>query len=193
MFAFRRAVLWGKNPVLYNFHNSAWPLLRKEGAKHHKVKILPATLKKRISKAGITLVEIMLSIAMVGVVGASSIWAFTAVNRYAFTNRLLTAAQGVARSQIELVQIDTPFNPQFAQIPPDLEIGTRTETGVTIYSDPNDSDLQVNGSITTMVTDPGWTIGGVSINARQVRVRVTYVYRGKTFNVNMNTFRVSDI
>lgn len=158
----------------------------------HEMATTPTALKKRTTRAGFTLVEVVLAVTMIALVGASSVWAFTAVNRYAFVNRLFTAAQGVARSQIELVQIDTPFNPQFSQVPPDLVIGTRTDTGVTIYSDPNDPDLQVNGSITTTVTDPGWAVGGVSINARLVRVRVTYVYRGRTYNVNMNTFRVSD-
>lgn len=135
----------------------------------------------------------MLSVALIGLVGASSLWAFTSVNRYAFVNRLFTAAQGVARSQIELVQIDTPFNPQFSEIPPDLVVGTRTQAGVSVYSDPDDPDLEVVGTMTTTVSDPGWTVGGVSLNARLIRVRVTYVFRGRTYNVNMNTFRVSDI
>ena len=50
------------------------------------------------------------------------------MNTNAALCRLQTGASTVAQNQIDLILSDSPFNPQYSQVPPELTIGT-TNTG----------------------------------------------------------------
>ena len=151
--------------------------------------IQPTFLRK---EAAFTLVEMLVSAGMICLIGASTLGALSLFNKRVNTNRLLTAAESVAKSQIELVEIDCPFNPQLGQVPDTLAIGTTTQSNVLIYSDP-DNGFSVYGTLTTTVSDAGISLSGNNLNARNIAVTVTYTYRGKNFSVGMSTMRVPDV
>src|SRR6202011_5831057 len=79
---------------------------------------------------GFSFVELMLALALIGGVSATSIWSLTDTNRQAAANRLFTEAQVVAQNQVELFQTDGPFNPQLSQVPLELQVDTRQKQGM---------------------------------------------------------------
>jgi len=110
-----------------------------------------------------------------------------AANRTAVSNRLFTLAQEIARDQVDRLQCASPYNPQItpAQIPADLVLGTTTKT-TPLYVDPTSNSTVINATLTTVVSDLG------SLNARGAIVTVQYNFRGRNYQVQMNTIRTSD-
>jgi type II secretory pathway pseudopilin PulG len=151
-------------------------------------------IKLRYSpRAAFTLVEIVVALGLVSLIAMTSLWTLSDVNRQAAAHRLFTEAQAIAQNQIELFQTDGPFNPQLNQIPLSLQLDKRWKQGVTIYTDPHNDSIVVTGNLTTTVLDPAISIGGVSLNLRQVTVRLDYIFGGHTYVVRMNSMRASDL
>ena len=77
--------------------------------------------------------------AMVAIGTASTIGALIKFNSIASVSRNATGACTAVMNQIDLIQSDTPFNPQktnpdgTAQIPPELQLGTQTQQNVPVY------------------------------------------------------------
>lgn len=137
--------------------------------------------------AAFTLVEVMVATAVMSIVATFAYATILATNRSAVSNRLYTMAQEMARDQVDRIECATPFNPQLTppQLPPELTLGTTTKT-VPLYVDPTTSATVVNATMTTLVTDTG------SYNSRAALVTVQFVFRGHTYQVQMNTLRASD-
>ena len=106
-------------------------------------------------------------------------------NRTAVSNRLFTLAQELARDQIDRIECAAPYNPQMSQVPAALALGTQSQT-LPLYVDPTRNATVVNATLTTTITDLG------SYNARSGAVTVSYTFRGRTYQVQMNTLRTSD-
>lgn len=64
------------------------------------------------TKAGFTLVEGIVGIAVLGIGVACVVGALTKFNAFASTARNATGAYPVVMNQIDLIQSDSPFNPQ---------------------------------------------------------------------------------
>ena len=149
----------------------------------------------------------MAGVSIIALVVGAVIFGLSQLNYYAAVNRLYTGAQTLAQNQIDLILTKAPFNPATSQYPTPnvLQIGTyysdptnpntlyNSAQPVAIYTDPSTNNQIVTGSIKTVVTDSGVSIGGTSLNLRQATVTVTYTYRNKTFTVQMNTMRASDV
>jgi prepilin-type N-terminal cleavage/methylation domain-containing protein len=86
--------------------------------------------------SGFTLIEIVIALAVLGVMAAGCYIGFNAINTYAVTSRLYTEAQTAAQNQIDLILSKEPFditaayvsgsfNPALAKIP--VEVMTTTE------------------------------------------------------------------
>jgi prepilin-type N-terminal cleavage/methylation domain-containing protein len=144
-------------------------------------------------QGGFSFVELMLALALIGGVSATSIWSLTDTNRQAAANRLFTEAQIVAQNQVELFQTDGPFNPQLSQVPLALQVDTRQKQGMAVYTDPHNDNIVVTGTLTTQVTDPGITLNSVNLNMRQLTVKITYSFAGHNYLVVMNSMRTSDL
>ena len=105
-------------------------------------------------------------------------------------------------NQIDLIQSDTPFNPQktnpdgTVQIPPELQLGTQTQENVPIYQDPNTGTV-VTGTLTTTVSDMSstYTQSGQTfpLTTYQAVVTLTYTYLNRNYSFSMSTIRTSDI
>jgi prepilin-type N-terminal cleavage/methylation domain-containing protein len=64
------------------------------------------------AKAGFTLVEGIVGIAVLGIGVACVVGALTKFNAFASTARNATGAYPVVMNQIDLIQSDSPFNPR---------------------------------------------------------------------------------
>jgi type II secretory pathway pseudopilin PulG len=145
-------------------------------------------------RAALTLVEVVVAFVLIGVASATAYLGFDMLNRQSAYARLFTNATAIAQNEIELFQTDGPFNPQWNQVPDELTVGTQQIPNVIIYTDPDNDNVVVTGTLTRQVSDPGFTAGTppVNLNVRRVTVKLTYNYRGRNFTVMMDTMRASD-
>src|SRR6202022_546381 len=152
--------------------------------------------------SGFTLIEAGVGIAVLSTSAACIVGGLTKLNAFASVARNATGAYTVAMNQIDLLQSDSPFNPQktnadgSVQIPPELRIGTTTQNNVPIYQDPK-TGVVVTGTMTTTVTDASSTYNsGATIFPLimyKAVVTVTYTYLNRNYSFTMSTIRSSDI
>jgi prepilin-type N-terminal cleavage/methylation domain-containing protein len=145
----------------------------------------PSAWARRSTAAGFTLVEVTIAGALMSLCATFAYATILISNRTAVTNRLFTLAQEIARNEIDRLQCAAPYNPQMSQVPADLALGIRSST-VPLYIDPTSNATVVTATLTTAITDLG------SYNARSGVVTVSYTFRGRTYQVQMNTLRTSD-
>src|ERR1700736_3469372 len=152
--------------------------------------------------SGFTLIEAVVGIAVLGTSTACIVGGLTKLNSFASIARNATGAYTVAMNQIDLIQSDSPFNPQktntdgSTQIPPELQLGTKTQNSIPIYQDPN-TGVIVTGTMTTTVTDVSstYTSGSTTfpLTMYQAVVTVNYTYLNRNYSFSMSTIRSSDI
>lgn len=140
---------------------------------------------RRRATGGFTLVEVMIGASLMSLCATLAYATILVSNRAAVTNRLFTLAQELARNQVDRIQCASPFNPQISQVPADLALGTNSQT-VPLYIDPTRNATVVTATVSTVVADVG------SYNTRSAQVTVGYTFRGRTYQVRMNTLRTSD-
>jgi Tfp pilus assembly protein PilV len=106
----------------------------------------------RFAARGFTLVEAVVSVALIGVGVASTLGALTKFNSIAAMSRNWTGASAVLQNQVDLFQSMSPFNPKRGEVPLasdgtyDMTVGTHTIA----YKDP------ATGVLSTQ-TDP-WPV-----------------------------------
>jgi len=146
----------------------------------------------RLSRA-FALTEVLIALAMIGLMASGALWALVLINANATVSRLYTGAMMAAQGQIDLILSDTPFDPQLDEYPAagELNVGTQTQT-IPIYTDPNTGNVVVTGTMTTTITDPGMMLNGDDLNTYQATVTVTYQFRNRSYTVTMSTLRASD-
>jgi len=76
---------------------------------------LPRIIHSR-ARAGFTLVEIVIALAVLGVMAAGCYIGFNAINTYAVSSRLYSEAQTAAQNQIDLILSREPFDVAAAYI-----------------------------------------------------------------------------
>jgi type II secretory pathway pseudopilin PulG len=153
----------------------------------------------RFAKSGFTLVEAVVSITLIGIGVASTLGALTKFNSIADISRNGTGVCAAVMNQIDMIQSDSPFNPQKTnndgtpQIPPELQLGTQTKDVVVYqYKDlANNNIVVVPGIMTTTVTD--LNPGNTTIYMYKAVVTVTYTYLNRSYSFSMSTIRTSDI
>jgi len=140
--------------------------------------------------------EVVMSLAAIGTMGAGCYVGFNSLNAYAVSSRLYSEAQTAAQNQIDLILSKEPFDPVNNKIPTVLTVGTTTTPNVFVYKDPVTGNVVVTGTMKTSITDTGatMTFAGATknLNTYRATVTVTYTYRGKTYNVAMDTMRTGD-
>lgn len=137
-----------------------------------------------------------MALAVVGTMGAGAYVGFNSLNTYAISSRLYSEAQTAAQNQIDLILSKEPFDPTRNKIPTVLTLGTTTTPNVFVYKDPASGNVVVTGTMTTTITDLGTTMtfagSTTNLNTYRATVTVSYTYRGKTYNVSMDTMRTGD-
>jgi prepilin-type N-terminal cleavage/methylation domain-containing protein len=141
---------------------------------------------------GMTLIEVVISVLVLGIGFTSAIPCLLAANNIAAANRNQNAALALCRDRIDQM-VAAKFSPP-AAIPSFFgntwpisasETVTNTET-IQLYSDQSGAGL-VTGTRTTRVA-----LADASLNLVRVTVLVSYNYRGKNFSRETYTLRVPD-
>jgi prepilin-type N-terminal cleavage/methylation domain-containing protein len=148
----------------------------------------PSAWARRSASAGFTLVEVTIAGALMSLCATFAYATILVANRTAVTNRLFTLAQEMARNQIDRIECASPYNPQLGQIPAVLTetVGPPTPQTLPLYIDPTTNATVVTADLTTTITDLK------TYNARLGVVTVSYKFRGRNYQVQMNTLRTSD-
>jgi prepilin-type N-terminal cleavage/methylation domain-containing protein len=155
------------------------------------------SLLRVVGNAGFTFAEIIVSVSVLGLLSAGSIWGLAQANNYASVARLYTGAETVAQNRIDEILSESPFNPQKTpeEVPDVLKLGTHAAETVQVYNEPNPvggTPRIVNGQLVTTVSAvnaPGFP----NLNMYAATVVVTYTFRGKNYRVQFNAMRASDI
>lgn len=151
---------------------------------------------RRASARAFTLTEAVMSLAILGAMSSGCYVGFNSINTYAVSSRLYSEAQTCAQNQIDLILSEEPFDISANKIPAILQIGTTTKPNVFIYQDPVSGKVVVTGTMTTTITDAGATMNFAGVNAnlnvRRATVTVSYSFRGKDYNVTLDTLRTAD-
>ena len=148
----------------------------------------PPRCLQRAKSAAFTLVEIVISLAVIGMLSGSCYIGFNAINAYSVGSRLYSEAQAAAQNQIDLVLAREPFDlmttpkkiplelltaAELAALNPALGTSTPATTNAYypyyqkngllardafIYTDPNTGQVLVKGTVTMTINDPGATM-----------------------------------
>ena len=112
-------------------------------------------------RAGFTLVEIVIALAVLGVMSAGCYIGFNAINAYAVSSRLYSEAQTAAQNQIDLILSREPFdittayasssfNPALGKIPIEImttaEVDALAASGVAFPTSPPSSPPAITNS-----------------------------------------------
>jgi len=151
---------------------------------------------RQSGRFGFTLMEVVMALGVIGTMGAGCYVGFNSLNTYAISSRLYSEAQAAAQNQIDQILSKGPFDPVRNKIPTVLTVGTTTTPNVFVYQDPVSASAVVTGTMTTTITDTGsmmnFTGVNTNLNIYRATVTVSYTYRGKTYNVSMDTMRTGD-
>ena len=151
---------------------------------------------RQSGRFGFTLMEVVMALGVIGTMGAGCYVGFNSLNTYAISSRLYSEAQAAAQNQIDQILSKGPFDPVRNKIPTVLTVGTTTTPNVFVYQDPVSASAVVTGTMTTTITDTGSTMNFTGVNTNlniyRATVTVSYTYRGKTYNVSMDTMRTGD-
>lgn len=153
----------------------------------------------RLTNAGISLVEVMIALGLLAMTIVGSVQALLVSNRLAASNRIMTAARAIVQRNIDMA-LTLRFDANTA--PPILGI---TSTSGATYEDEQDGDGTVTiltqknaagnlvplvkGTLRRKVTAISNTLG---TDIRRVEFRLTYVFQGRNYAVEMATVRSID-
>ena len=143
----------------------------------------PSKLPPLPGQGGFTVVEVMLTLAMILVVGGAAITCMIQLNRQAEEHRLYSCASAAVNNEIQVCLTDGPFVPQQASSVPPSELTSGTQAPVSMPLDP-----LVTGTMNITVAT-----ANSSLNVVQITVSVTYTYRSRNYTVTQFTMRASDV
>lgn len=140
----------------------------------------------------------MVACGLLAVIAGSGAAGLLRMNHHAALSRLQTGASTVAQNRIDLILSDGQFDPQKGQVPDCLiagtqQVGSATNPTIPIYTDPATGVVSVWGWMTSTVTNAGVTYNSANLHLYRATVVVSYQYRGRTYSVNMQTMRSSDL
>ena len=140
----------------------------------------------RKSRAGFTLVEVMVSVMVLVISAVTITQAMLQLNRRAAISRVVNAAKSEALSRIQQVS-QCSYDPSATPpvIPSILATGTTTQT------------VDLGSSLTGLGSIPGtatWTVANLSstTNMLSVKCTITYKYLGKNLSYELFTYKSSD-
>jgi type II secretory pathway pseudopilin PulG len=160
---------------------------------------------------GLTIVEAVVAITLLGIGITTAITAMTRFNVFASSSRNMTGAYTSVMTQIDAIESAAPFDPLHLaedgssdpQIPDVLVLdsdrgGNPLSESVRVYlykdpkkdpSDPTSDIVVVNGTRTTSVADVSTVFNSTTVPMRRATVTVSYNYLGKSYSYSMSTVR----
>ena len=138
--------------------------------------------------------EILITSGIIIVVGATAMLALTMINKYAASARIQAAAASIVQYQIDQILTRGPYVP--TNVPPDipaiLTTGTTVTNNIPVFTDPENGNILVTGTLSTAIQDSGAANKGTPLYVLKAAVSLRYVFAGKTFTVAMDTLRAPD-
>lgn len=135
--------------------------------------------------AAMTVVEMAVGIAVLGLVVATALTCLTALNRNAFSGRVMSSARELVQSNIEQASC-VPFSS--GNEPDILAKGTSTQTA-TVYTSRDGTGPSVTGSLKRTVATASNALGA---DIRQVTFHLDYQLYGRAMTYEMTTMRAMD-
>ncbi len=144
-----------------------------------------------------TLIEVLVALALLGMVVGSSLTALSLLNNTAMVNRNQVAAYALLQGCVELfLELAYTGNP-----PPGspLAIGVSTETGIPIVINQTDNQPLVVGTLQIRVTDgaldeEGNTIAGrEGLRLRRATFTLTYRSGNRNYTLTQTAIRANDL
>jgi type II secretory pathway pseudopilin PulG len=155
---------------------------------------IPRTAFRRVAERAFTLTEILITAAVIVVVGATATYALTVMNRFAVSGRVQAAAQSIVQNQIDQILTRGPYVP--TNVPPDIPAiltnGTTVTNDVPVFADPESGNVVVKGTLTTAIQDSGASNSGTPLYVVRAAVTLDYTFAAKSYSVVMNTLRAPD-
>jgi len=148
----------------------------------------------RTAERAFTLTEILITSGVLLLVGATAMYALTMINRYAASSRVQAAAQSIVLNQIDQILTKGPYVPTNSppDIPTILTSGTTVSNNLPIFTDPENGNTVVKGTLTTIITDTGTTSSGAPLYVLKASVTLNYSFCGRAQSVAMDTLRAPD-
>ncbi len=151
------------------------------------------TVRKSRAEEGITLVEIAIGAALLGLIASSAIVSLTLLNKNAVSTRIMTNAREIVQRNIEAA-IGTPFTS--TNVPPILATATNAvwdddgggDNLETIYTS-RDGTTKVTGTLLRTVTAETNAVGA---DIRRVTFRLNYSLYERQLSYEMTTIRAVD-
>lgn len=145
--------------------------------------------------AGFALIEIAVSVALLGLVSAGGLAALITLNKNAVSTRLMTNVREVVQRNIETA-IGVPFTstsvPSILVLTPSSgsawDEGVAGNNPVPIYIS-RDGTSNITGTLLRIVTDEANTPGA---DIRRVTFRLNYTLYGRNLSYEMTTIRAMD-
>ncbi len=144
------------------------------------------------TRLAFTIVEVLVAVSVLALLGTGAIAGLLTVNRMVVGNRLATNAQAIAQTQIDRI-LGEPY-PEGCTPPVELTVGTTTQAGVPIYTDPVSGQVIVRGTITTTISDATRVIVASRPAPKLFKATVTvgYNFTGQPAAVALTTVRTVD-
>jgi prepilin-type N-terminal cleavage/methylation domain-containing protein len=161
---------------------------------------LPRVALSLQARGAFTLVELMVSLSIIGLVASSSVFALLDSNRFATKDRLTSVAKAACQERIDQA-LTTPYTTPDALPPlfvlngiipapngsPDRGTQTTTES-VSLYIDQlSTNQVVVQGTRVTRVS-----LSDAALGLVRVWVRVDYSFRSKPYSYEMYVVRAPD-
>lgn len=148
------------------------------------------------SENGMTLVEIAISVALLGLVATAAIATLMVLNKNAVSTRLMTNAREIVQRNIERA-VGVPF--PSTSLPPAI-LATTVSGGVpwddaggsgpvTIYTSRDGTGPAVQGTLTRTVTPEA---NAPNADIRRVKFRLSYTLFGRQMGYELTTLRAVD-
>lgn len=141
-----------------------------------------------------TLVEIAMAVALLGLVAAGAIGTLASLNKNAASTRIMSSAREIVQRNIEAA-VGVPFNsstePNILQITPAAGVTWDDSGGaapVTIYSS-RDGKTNITGTLTRIVVAEPNSAGA---DLRRATFHLDYTLFGRKLNYEMSTIRAMD-
>ena len=149
---------------------------------------------RRTGERAFTLTEILITSAIIVVVGATAMYALSMINRYAASSRIQAAAAAVVQNQIDQILTRGPYVPTNSppDIPSILTTGKTVTNNVPVFVDPENGNVLIAGTLTTTIQDTGATYKATPLYVLKAAVNLTYTFAGKNSTVAMDTLRAPD-
>ncbi len=151
------------------------------------------TLPNSRTDEGITLVEVAIGTALIGLIASAAIVALILLNKNAVSTRIMTNAREIVQRNIEAA-VGTPFTS--TNVPPILAIATNAvwdddgggDNLETIYTS-RDGTTKVTGTLLRTVAAETNTAGA---DIRRVTFHLDYPLYGRQLSYEMTTIRAPD-